>query len=305
MVPVDDSASEVEVETEPPEAEVTMDFMLWEAEVESKPAEDNLTLRHASAEAQQLLSRYRPKDDSAEWNDIELTLPDPPTPVSHSPQHYPHLSTLLTCALDTGRVFARDIRLAGEEDFGMQWPEFQASVEALIRDLPLIVEGDDVIPPDAAPVTLAGSDRLEPWFDAFSALRQFGIFENYLVDIRQWDVVDKTKEERLGQRMDTALINLMKILAVYLRLNIFSYCIRIAFLRQRQRFLKKMMTWKRRKRKCLPHPTKMKPLALPICYFFCEVGKQKSTWITISLARSMLNCNNSSSAPERSRLMNP
>lgn len=213
VVPVDDFASEVEVETEPPEAEVTMDFMLWEAEVESKPAEDNLTIRHASAEAQQLLSRYRPKDDSAEWNDIELTLPDPPTPVSHSPQHYPHLSTLLTCALDTGRVFARDIRLAGEEDFGMQWPEFQASVEALIRDLPLIVEGDDVIPPDAAPVTLAGSDRLEPWFDAFSALRQFGIFENYLVDIRQWDVVDKTKEERLGQRMDTALINLMKILA--------------------------------------------------------------------------------------------
>lgn len=77
VVPVDDSATEVEVETEPPEAEVTMDFMLWEAEVESKPAEDNLTLRHASAEAQQLLSRYRPKDDSAEWNDIELTLPDP------------------------------------------------------------------------------------------------------------------------------------------------------------------------------------------------------------------------------------
>ncbi|MEN1933489.1 hypothetical protein P4909_17820 [Escherichia coli] len=42
-------------------------------------------------------------------------------------------------------------------------------------------------------------------------MRQSGIFERYLVDIRQWDVVDKTKEERLGQRMDTALINLMTI----------------------------------------------------------------------------------------------
>ena len=50
-----------------------------------------------------------------------------------------------------------------------------------------------------------------PGFDAFGALRQSGIFERYLVDIRQWDVVDKTKEERLGQRMDTALINLMTI----------------------------------------------------------------------------------------------
>lgn len=209
VVSVDDS----ETETELPDAEIPIDFMLWDAEVESKPAEDNLTLRHASAEAQQLLSRYRPKDDSAEWGDIELTLPDPPTPVSNSPQNYPYLSTLLTCALDTGHISARDIRLAGEEDFGMQWPEFRASVEALIRDLPLVVDDEDVIPPDAAPATLAASDPLEPWFDAFNALGLFGIVENYLVDIRQWDVVDKTKEERLGQRMDTALINLMKILA--------------------------------------------------------------------------------------------
>lgn len=209
VVSVDDS----ETETELPDAEIPIDFMLWDAEVESKPAEDNLTLRHASAEAQQLLSRYRPKDGSAEWGDIELTLPDPPTPVSNSPQNYPYLSTLLTCALDTGHISARDIRLAGEEDFGMQWPEFRASVEALIRDLPLVVDDEDVIPPDAAPATLAASDPLEPWFDAFNALGLFGIVENYLVDIRQWDVVDKTKEERLGQRMDTALINLMKILA--------------------------------------------------------------------------------------------
>ncbi len=209
VVSVDDS----ETETELPDAEIPIDFMLWDAEVESKPAEDNLTLRHASAEAQQLLSRYRPKDDSAEWGDIELTLPDPPTPVSNSPQNYPYLSTLLTCALDTGHISARDIRLAGEEDFGMQWPEFRASVEALIRDLPLVVDDEDVIPPDAAPATLAASDPLEPWFDAFNALGLFGIVENYLVDIRQWDIVDKTKEERLGQRMDTALINLMKILA--------------------------------------------------------------------------------------------
>jgi RNA polymerase primary sigma factor len=209
VVSVDDS----ETETELPDAEIPIDFMLWDAEVESKPAEDNLTLRHASAEAQQLLSRYRPKDDSAEWGDIELTLPDPPTPVSNSPQNYPYLSTLLTCALDTGHISARDIWLAGEEDFGMQWPEFRASVEALIRDLPLVVDDEDVIPPDAAPATLAASDPLEPWFDAFNALGLFGIVENYLVDIRQWDIVDKTKEERLGQRMDTALINLMKILA--------------------------------------------------------------------------------------------
>ncbi|MBZ7707514.1 MZA anti-phage system associated sigma-70 family RNA polymerase sigma factor MzaA [Klebsiella oxytoca] len=219
--PVDDAEVEIEakaeadadVETEPPKTETATDFMQWDAEVESEPAEDNLTLRHASAKAQQLLSRYRPKDDSAEWSDIELTLPDPPTSVSHSPQNYPRLSTLLTGALDTGRVSVRDILHAGEEDFGMPWPEFWLSVEALIRDLPLIVDDDDVIPPDSAPATLAASDSLEPWFDAFNALRQFGIVENYLVDIRQWDVVDKTKEERLGQRMDTALINLIKILA--------------------------------------------------------------------------------------------
>lgn len=79
-VDVDDAAveieakaeSDVDVETEPPETEAAMDFMQWDAEVESEPAEDNLTLRHASAKAQQLLSRYRPKDDSAEWSDIEL-----------------------------------------------------------------------------------------------------------------------------------------------------------------------------------------------------------------------------------------
>ncbi|MCT4774847.1 sigma-70 family RNA polymerase sigma factor [Klebsiella aerogenes] len=207
------SVEDSETEAELPSAEIPMDFMLWDAEVELKPAEDNLTLRHASAEAQQLLSRYRPKDNSAEWSDIELTLPEPLTPVSHSPQNYPHLSTLLIGALDTGRISLRDIWHAGEEDFGMQWPELRLSVEALIRDLPLIVDDDDIIPPDAAPATLAVSEPLEPWFDAFNALRQFGIVENYLVDIRQWDVVDKTKEERLGQRMDTALINLIKILA--------------------------------------------------------------------------------------------
>lgn len=209
VVSVEDSETEAEL----PSAEIPMDFMLWDAEVELKPAEDNLTLRHASAEAQQLLSRYRPKDNSAEWSDIELTLPEPLTPVSHSPQNYPHLSTLLIGALDTGRISLRDIWHAGEEDFGMQWPEFRLSVEALIRDLPLIVDDDDIIPPDAAPATLSVSEPLEPWFDAFNALRQFGIVENYLVDIRQWDVVDKTKEERLGQRMDTALINLIRILA--------------------------------------------------------------------------------------------
>ncbi len=205
--------SDVDVETEPPETEAAMDFMQWDAEVESEPAEDNLTLRQASAKAQQLLSHYRPKDDSAEWSDIELTLPDPPTPVSHAPQNYPCLSTLLTGALDTGRVSVRDIRHAGEEDFGMPWSEFRLSVEALIRDLPTIVDGDDTFPESDACGELAASDDLEPWFDAFGALRQPGIFERYLVDIRQWDVVDKTKEERLGQRMDTALINLMTILA--------------------------------------------------------------------------------------------
>lgn len=220
-VDVDDAAveieakaeSDVDVETEPPETEAAMDFMQWDAEVESEPAEDNLTLRHASAKAQQLLSRYRPKDDSAEWSDIELPLPDPPTPVSHAPQNYPCLSTLLTGALDTGRVSVRDIRHAGEEDFGMPWPEFRLSVEALIRDLPTIVDGDDTFPESDACGEFAASDDLEPWFDAFGALRQPGIFERYLVDIRQWDVVDKTKEERLGQRIDTALINLMTILA--------------------------------------------------------------------------------------------
>ncbi|EPX2175216.1 sigma-70 family RNA polymerase sigma factor [Serratia marcescens] len=213
--PADDAEVEAEndVETEPPETEAAMDFMLWDAEVESEPTEDNLALRHVSAEAQQLLSRYRPKDDSAEWRDIELTLPEPSTPVSHSPQNYPHISTLLTGALDTGRISVRDIWHAGEEDFGMKWPEFWVSVEALIRDLPLIVDDDDVTPPDAAPAALAASDPLEPWFDAFNALGLFDIVENYLVDICQWDLIDKTKEERLGQRMDTALINLMKILA--------------------------------------------------------------------------------------------
>ncbi|MBD8453239.1 sigma-70 family RNA polymerase sigma factor [Serratia rubidaea] len=218
-VPIDDV--EVEAETESPEIEIeieietetSIDFMQWDAEVESEPTEDNLTLRHASADAQQLLARYRPKDDSAEWNDIELTLPDPPTPVSCSSQNYPHISALLTGALDTGRVFVRDIRLVGEMDFGMQWPEFQFGVEELIRDLPLIVDGDDVTPGSHAYGALAASDDLKPWFDAFDALRQSGIFERYLVDIRQWCVVDKTKEERLGQRMDTALINLMTFLA--------------------------------------------------------------------------------------------
>lgn len=95
----------------------------------------------------------------------------------------------------------------------MPWPEFRLSVEALIRDLPTIVDGDDTFPESDACGEFAASDDLEPWFDAFGALRQPGIFERYLVDIRQWDVVDKTKEERLGQRMDTALINLMTILA--------------------------------------------------------------------------------------------
>lgn len=219
--PVDDAVVEVEVEadvkveveTEPPETEAAMDFMLWDAEVESEPAEDNLTLRHASAEVQQLLSRYRPKDDAAEWSDIELTLPDPPKPVSHSSQNYPHLSTLLAGALNAGRVSVRDIRFAGEEDFGMSWPELGVSVKALIKDLPLIVDGDNAFPESDAYEALTASEDLEPWFDAFGALRQSGIFEHYLVDIRQWDVVDKTKEERLGQRMYTALINLMTILA--------------------------------------------------------------------------------------------
>ncbi|WP_268578400.1 MZA anti-phage system associated sigma-70 family RNA polymerase sigma factor MzaA [Escherichia coli] len=204
---------EADVETEPPETEDAMDFMQWDAEIESEPAEDNLTLRQASAEAQQLLSRYRPIDNAAEWIDIELSLPDPLTPVSNSPQNYPHFSTLLTSALDVGRISVRDIRSAGEDDFGMPWPEFRLSVEALIKDLPLIVDGDDAFPESDAFGELAASDVLEPWFDAFGALRQSGIFERYLVDIRQWDVVDKTKEERLGQRMDTALINLMTILA--------------------------------------------------------------------------------------------
>lgn len=211
--PFDDVEVEAKTEIEPLETEAAMDFMQWDAEVESEPAEDNLTLRHASAEAQQLLSRYRPKDDAVEWSDIELTLPDPPTPVSHSPQNYPHLSTLLTGALDAGRVSVRDIRFAGEEVFGMSWPEFRVSVEALIKDLPLIVDGDGTFPESDVYGALAVSDDLEPWFDAFGALRQPGIFERYLVDIRQWDVVDKTKEERLGQRMDTALISLMTILA--------------------------------------------------------------------------------------------
>lgn len=95
----------------------------------------------------------------------------------------------------------------------MPWPEFRVSVEALIKDLPLIVDGDDAFPESDTCGAFAASDALEPWFDAFGALRLSGIFERYLVDIRQWDVVDKTKEERLGQRMDTALINLMTILA--------------------------------------------------------------------------------------------
>ena len=110
-----------------------MDFMQWDAEIESEPAEDNLTLRQASAEAQQLLSRYRPIDNAAEWIDIELSLPDPLTPVSNSPQNYPHFSTLLTSALDVGRISVRDILVCREDDFGMPWPEFRLSVEALIR----------------------------------------------------------------------------------------------------------------------------------------------------------------------------
>jgi RNA polymerase primary sigma factor len=180
----------------------------WESETEGEPAEDNLGIREISVKLQHSLTRYRPKDNSVDWSDIEISLPLK-VPSYSSSKNYPRLSLLLNHALVTGRISTDAFYAAGEDDFGFSWLRLSKFIENLVRDLPVIMDNFLSLP--LAEQDDVSSLFLDEWFEQFDKLQNEVItrsLDNYYHEITQWDVINKETEERLGQRMDSALISL-------------------------------------------------------------------------------------------------
>lgn len=198
----------------------------WNAETEIIPPEHDDSCRQDAENIQLVIAKHRPVDLNADWSDVDFELPDIVHLALGNIDDLQALVALITEGVISGRLTARLIERACKIDFCEKAEEVLPHLMRLLADLDLII--DDVELRDEQNLNIADSDmdeqpailhrEFEPGF--FSALlhqlddaisNRADPLPVYRADVEKYDVLDKTGEERLGQRMDSAMIGLCRI----------------------------------------------------------------------------------------------
>jgi RNA polymerase primary sigma factor len=178
----------------------------------TRPGNDD-TCRSAAAAAQQLISVHRRISSDADWSDTDFDLPEVVfVPVSHT--DYSAVSELLSTGQRNGYVTQAQIFDALDSDCGERTAQAQPALQRILDDLGILTAGAD----GGALCARTEPDDENLWDDALGILRdelsgRADILPGYISETREFDLIKREAEERLGQRMDSALGAMTRLLA--------------------------------------------------------------------------------------------
>jgi RNA polymerase primary sigma factor len=194
----------------------TSEESLWEAEMPSTaPLSGEGADSPTQSSVERILSNHRRVDQATDWSYILLELPDASVPLSRIvEQEYPTTTQLLVDAIGSGKIHRRTLENCIAVDF-IGSERATMVLERIFADLSIEVVNEDYEyspygPPfehDESLVIEALHQIIEDMSERAKSLTQ------YYEDIRKFDVIDRLAEERIGQRLDSALITLTQELA--------------------------------------------------------------------------------------------
>jgi hypothetical protein len=147
-----------------------IDLSVWQEEIEGPPPPDDPSCANAAAALQSLISRHVPIDRDAEWDDVEIDLPEAHgfirqrTSLTMEEQRALHL--LLVEALRDGRIpedRITDILPASDVEGDPNASSLETSLRFVLSDLGIEID-DDPQAPDAC--LAADEDDEEMYGDA-------------------------------------------------------------------------------------------------------------------------------------------
>ena len=185
----------------------------WEAEPEQTVPIDNGDIREQALELQGGMSSHRPVDDAEDWKNIDIYLPMTVVSEKHITE-WDALRPVIARALATGQIQSCQLENACLQDLGLDAARLAEPVKRALQDLGVIIDDEDAL--------WATDDLREPevsaLFSTITAIQEVVLDEPDLLRIYRAEVdaialIDRTGEARLGQRMDSAIISIIRLLA--------------------------------------------------------------------------------------------
>lgn len=190
------------------------DLLGWEIEPDFIPPEDNKTKKANAETVQKTISHHKPVNTDADWLDIDFYLPDVHSILDSDINKYPAINSLVTNGLCNGLVYFKEIEHCCKCDLDDSYKGSIPFLTRFIEDLGIIIEYSESYSSCIKSSQENGSSFISGDLNYSLDDSLYHINEAinfYLRDVRKLDLVDKVGEERLGQRLDSALINLFNI----------------------------------------------------------------------------------------------
>jgi len=191
----------------------------WAAEEDVQIPEHDLTCLAEAESTQKVLASHRPINTDTGWSDIVIELPEvreQSPSISNSTAS--NTRRLLLEGLAYGALPLWQILGAINNDY-----EEEGEVDLVLSQLSRLLEGIGIIINDhrsdaSASFSIPIADKDEFVNEAISLIEdslstQLDSSTLYLNEISQFDLINKQGEERLGQRMDSAIFTLSRQLA--------------------------------------------------------------------------------------------
>ncbi|ONG41803.1 hypothetical protein BKE30_02915 [Alkanindiges hydrocarboniclasticus] len=202
--------------TEPTYSEAS-DAFGWEAEEVITRPENDVTCFSEAEKLQEIISSHRPIDRDEDWSMLEITLPSLSLPAQFLRDDMPAIRRIFFQGLVEGVLGLSHIASAVEQDFDEESAESALGiVTSMLGDAGVAIEG---YRPGFHEHPVDLTDALEAQLDEIlSDLQNELSGELYSLHIqrerfREFDLIDRNEEERIGQQMDSALRALIVTMA--------------------------------------------------------------------------------------------
>jgi RNA polymerase primary sigma factor len=187
-------------------------FHGWQAEVEVRIPEHDVSCLVAAEATQRMLARHRPINTDADWSDIEMELPEISSRLSsRTGDEFPAIAELLTQGLVGGALTHGQIHAAIDDDCGADAVVMLPHVMRMLHDLGIVIDEHSM---ESARSSFVPDVCQEDIIDEAILRLKDDIAQRsdplppYVAEVKIFDRLDRVGEERLGQRMDSALIAL-------------------------------------------------------------------------------------------------
>lgn len=177
-----------------------------------RPGHDELCYA-AAVTAQQIITLHRRVSSETDWSDTDFELPEVIN-VAVAGTEFSTTVALLSSAERDGFAGERSLWRALDSDCGMHMSLALPALDRILGDLGIATMPEVTGLRDAD----ADTGNAGQWEDALEMLSgelagRADLLPRYIADARQFDLISREAEERLGQRMDSALGSLSRQLA--------------------------------------------------------------------------------------------